>query len=126
MGELGTIFSKPDAGRTDDLGHREFIIDSKAGSKGSIYYSKRPNPWFSPPKVAATIKINTAWYRALITKLRQERQKQRMTQKQLAKTLKTRQSVISQFENGHLNPSLLFLIRYSAALGTKISFNIST
>lgn len=52
------------------------------------------------------------------------RVKHKMTQKELARKLKTRQSVISRVENGKTTPSLSFLKRLASAFGgsLKISF----
>lgn len=125
MGELGTIFSKPDQGRTDELGHREFTVRSKMGSKGAVYYATHRNPLFSPPKTKTISKIDEAWFTALVTKLRQERQSCGLSQATLAGLLKTKQSAISNFESGRTNPSLVFLIRYSRALGKKIIFSLN-
>lgn len=45
----------------------------------------------------------------------------RLTQAQLAKKLKTKQSVISRVESGQTTPSLSFLKRLAAALNTSLS-----
>jgi len=49
------------------------------------------------------------------------RVKKRLTQAQLAKKLKTRQSVISRVESGQTTPSLSLLKRLAAALNTSLS-----
>ena len=49
------------------------------------------------------------------------RVKKRLTQAQLAKKLKTRQSVISRVESGKTTPSLSFLKRLASVLGTSLS-----
>ncbi len=49
------------------------------------------------------------------------RVKKRLTQAQLAKKLKTRQSVISRVESGKSTPSLSFLKRLANVLGTSLS-----
>lgn len=48
------------------------------------------------------------------------RVKHKLTQKQLAKKLKTRQSVISRVENARTTPSLSFLKRFASAFGAKL------
>ena len=55
----------------------------------------------------------------------QERLWQHLTQQTLAQTLHTRQSVVSQFERGKTNPSLLFLRNYAQALGKKIKISLT-
>jgi len=52
------------------------------------------------------------------------RLKHKMTQKELARKLKTKQSVISRVENAQTTPSLSFLKRLASAFGgtLKISF----
>ena len=49
------------------------------------------------------------------------RVKKRLTQAQLAKKLKTKQSVISRVESGKTTPSLSFLKRLASVLGTSLS-----
>lgn len=49
------------------------------------------------------------------------RVKKRLTQAQLAKKLKTRQSVISRVESGKSTPSLSFLKRLAGVLGMSLS-----
>jgi len=49
------------------------------------------------------------------------RVKKRLTQAQLAKKLKTRQSVISRVESGQTTPSLSFLKRLASVLDTSLS-----
>ncbi|MBL7150712.1 helix-turn-helix transcriptional regulator [Candidatus Microgenomates bacterium] len=50
--------------------------------------------------------------------------KYKLTQKQLAKKLKTQQSVISRVENAQTTPTVSFLKRFASAFGAtlKISF----
>lgn len=48
------------------------------------------------------------------------RVKRKMTQKDLAKKLKTRQSVISRVENGKTTPSLSFLKRLASVFNTSL------
>ena len=49
------------------------------------------------------------------------RVKKRLTQAQLAKKLKTKQSVMSRVESGKTTPSLSFLKRLASVLGTSLS-----
>jgi ribosome-binding protein aMBF1 (putative translation factor) len=49
------------------------------------------------------------------------RNKKKLTQKQLAVEMKTSQSALSRFESGEIrNPSLNFLKKMAAALGTRL------
>lgn len=47
--------------------------------------------------------------------------KYKLTQKQLARRLRTKQSVISRVENAQTTPSLSFLKRLADALGTEVA-----
>lgn len=49
------------------------------------------------------------------------RVKKRLTQAQLAKKLKTKQSAISRVESGEITPSLSFLKRLAGVLDTSLS-----
>lgn len=49
-----------------------------------------------------------------------ERNKQNLTQEDLAKRMETKQASISRFENGNTNPSLEFLIKLAESLGKKL------
>jgi ribosome-binding protein aMBF1 (putative translation factor) len=50
------------------------------------------------------------------------RSKRKLTQKEMAVKMKTSQSALSRFESGVIeNPSLNFLKKMAAALGTKLS-----
>jgi len=53
------------------------------------------------------------------------RTKHKMTQKDLAKRLKTRQSVISRVENAQTTPSLSFLKRFAAVFGATVQIEFS-
>lgn len=59
----------------------------------------------------------------LATKLIEARLKRKMSQRDLAKKVKTSQAAISRVEAMNGNPSLSFLKRIAHALGTKISIN---
>ncbi len=51
------------------------------------------------------------------------RTKHRLTQKQLAKKLKTKQSVISRVENAQTTPTISFLKRFASAFGGRLEIN---
>ena len=51
--------------------------------------------------------------------------KYRLTQKELAKKLKTQQSVVSRVENAQTTASISFLKRFAHALGGKVEIKFS-
>ena len=57
---------------------------------------------------------------AIIRKIIESRVKEGVTQKELAKRMKTKQSAISRLESGRANPSLDFLQRLAKALNTRL------
>ena len=57
---------------------------------------------------------------AIIEKIIMARAKEGITQKELAKRMKTRQSAVSRLETGRANPSLSFLQRLAAALNSRL------
>lgn len=59
----------------------------------------------------------------LAAKIIEARLKKKMSQRDLAKKVKTSQAAISRVEAMNGNPSLFFLKRIAHALGTKISIN---
>lgn len=73
------------------------------------------NPEFR--KLWEETKIEREIARALI----RARIEKRLTQAQLAKKLKTKQSVISRVESGQSTPSLSFLKRLASVLDTSLS-----
>jgi len=56
--------------------------------------------------------------------IRNRRQKQNLTQKQLAEKLGIKQQVVSQIENGKGNPSLITLNAVVAGTGGTLAFNV--
>jgi len=56
----------------------------------------------------------------LLDKIISLRLKQKMTQKQLAKKLDTKQSAISRLEKGMINPTVDFLNKLASAFGKKL------
>jgi ribosome-binding protein aMBF1 (putative translation factor) len=60
----------------------------------------------------------------LIEKMIEKRIKRGLTQKQLARKLRTKQSAISRFESGRGNPTVNFLYNIADALGIKIKIEI--
>jgi len=49
---------------------------------------------------------------------------QSMTQAELAERANTKQSNISRFENGNINPSLEFILRLATALGKTVEIKL--
>lgn len=62
---------------------------------------------------------------ALIDALIKARAEKNMTQKQLAKTIGTKQSVISRLEIGRANPTFSFLKRLAKALNTNLEIRFN-
>jgi ribosome-binding protein aMBF1 (putative translation factor) len=58
---------------------------------------------------------------ALINKIIEARIKKKITQKELAKRMETKQSAIARFESGDINPTFDFAQRLANALNTKIN-----
>lgn len=61
---------------------------------------------------------------AIISELIAARLKQRITQKQLAEKIGTKQSVISRLESGNANSSLAFLEKIASVIGYKLSVHL--
>lgn len=61
---------------------------------------------------------------AVIEKLIQRRLKRGLTQNDLAKKMKTKQSAISRFESGSYNPTIDFLYKVADALDTKLKITV--
>lgn len=57
---------------------------------------------------------------AIVRKIIESRVKEGVTQKELAKRMKTKQSAISRLESGRANPSLDFLQRLAKALNSRL------
>jgi DNA-binding XRE family transcriptional regulator len=60
------------------------------------------------------------WHQEMLNGLKSARFSRHLTQKQLAELLGSTQSWVSSFENGRINPSIGFLLKYSALLGKKL------
>lgn len=58
----------------------------------------------------------------LIRQIISARTEKKMTQKQLAEKIGTKQSNIARLESGNYNPSFLFLQKVAGALDKKLSF----
>ncbi len=60
---------------------------------------------------------------AIVRKIIESRVKDGVTQQELAKRMKTKQSAISRLESGQANPSLNFLQRLAKALNTRLEIH---
>lgn len=60
---------------------------------------------------------------AIIRRIIEARIKEGITQKELAKKMKTKQSAISRLESGRANPSLNFLQRLAKALDSRLEIH---
>ncbi len=61
---------------------------------------------------------------SIITQVIQKRLDKKMSQKQLAEKIGTKQSAIARLEGGNANPSVAFLEKVSKALGSKLQISI--
>jgi ribosome-binding protein aMBF1 (putative translation factor) len=61
---------------------------------------------------------------SIITQVIQKRLDKKMSQKQLAEKIGTKQSAIARLEGGNTNPSVAFLEKVSKALGSKLQISI--
>lgn len=57
----------------------------------------------------------------LINKLIEARIKKKMTQKDIADRMGTKQSALARLESGHANPTISFIQKLATALGTDIT-----
>lgn len=62
---------------------------------------------------------------AVISQLISIRLKKRLTQKDVAEKLGTKQSAVARLESGNINPSLEFLQKIAQAMGYKLSIHLS-
>ena len=115
---------KPDEGRTDDLGNKEFVIKVAGGPTKHNRYYRRRNPFFTQPKSSTKPKIANDAYSELVSTLRQARYARSMTQAQLAKAVGSNQPAISRFETGSTNPSVKFLLSYAKAVEKNLGFSL--
>jgi ribosome-binding protein aMBF1 (putative translation factor) len=61
---------------------------------------------------------------SIIAQVIQKRLDKKMSQKQLAEKIGTKQSAIARLEGGNTNPSVAFLEKVSKALGSKLQISI--
>lgn len=98
----------------------KYIVEKSGGPRKVIKeVTYRRNPHYQPtPKRLRRARPDLGdWYDNLVDQLVNERLARRLTQQALASQLRTKQSVVSEFESKLANPSLLFLTRYARTLG---------
>ena len=61
---------------------------------------------------------------SIISQVIQKRLEKKMSQKQLAEKIGTKQSAIARLEGGNTKPSVAFLEKVSKALGSKLQISI--
>ena len=86
-------------------------------------YSDLRKKWMKDPK------FKKAYYDlepefAIVRAMIKMRLKNKMSQKDLAKKLGTKQPAIARFESGAYNPTISFLKKLSSALGGKLEIKI--
>ena len=69
------------------------------------------------------LKMNEAEYK-IIEEIIMARKEKKLTQKDLAELIGTKQSNISRFESGNYNPSLDFLNKLASAVGKELEVRI--
>ena len=74
-------------------------------------------------EVQNELKMNEAEYK-IIEEIILARREKKLTQKDLAELIGTRQSNISRLESGNYNPSLGFLQKVASAMGKKLEVKI--
>ncbi|MEK7219101.1 MAG: helix-turn-helix transcriptional regulator [Patescibacteria group bacterium] len=97
--------------------------EQKKSIKNMTKFSDLHKKWMQNPKFRKAyddLEPEFAIIRALI-KMRIEK---KMSQKDLAKKLGTKQPAIARFESGAYNPTLSFLKKLSTALGGKLEIKI--
>jgi len=97
--------------------------EQKKSIKDITSYSDLRKKWMKDPdfkKAYDDLEPEFAIVRAMI----KMRLKNKMSQKDLAKKLGTKQPAIARFESGAYNPTLSFLKKLSTALGGKLEIKI--
>jgi ribosome-binding protein aMBF1 (putative translation factor) len=88
-----------------------------------IPYSEVRKRWMEDPEFKKAYDALEPEY-AIIRAILKKRIESKMSQKDLAKKLGTKQSAISRLESGTYNPTLSFLKKLSTALGGKLEIKI--
>ena len=83
-------------------------------------FNKLKEDWLKDPEFKKDYDALAPEYE-LIDKIIEKRIEKRMTQKDLAQKIGTRQSAISRLESGTSNPTFGFLQKVAIGLGTKLN-----
>lgn len=97
--------------------------EQKKSIKDMTKFSDLHDKWMKDPKYKKAYDALEPEY-AIIRAILKKRIESKMSQKDLAKKLGTKQSAISRLESGTYNPTLSFLKKLSTALGGKLEIKI--
>ncbi|OGJ04920.1 transcriptional regulator [Candidatus Nomurabacteria bacterium RIFOXYC2_FULL_36_19] len=86
-------------------------------------FSDVKKEWLKDPKFRKSYDDLEPEY-SIIRAILRKRIESKMSQKDLAKKLGTKQSAISRLESGNYNPTLSFLKKLSSTLGGKLEIKI--
>ena len=86
-------------------------------------YSQLKNKYLSDSGIKKSYDALEGEY-LLIEEVIKKRIEKKLSQKDLAAKIGTKQSAISRFESGNSNPSLHFLNKIAVALGTKLRISL--
>jgi ribosome-binding protein aMBF1 (putative translation factor) len=100
-----------------------YIFKENGDKPKLIPYSKIKKEWMKDPQFKKAYDDLEPEY-AIIRAILKKRIENKMSQKDLAKKLNTKQSAISRLESGTYNPTLSFLKKLSVALGGKLEIKI--
>jgi len=99
------------------------ITDEEVGKYEPVSFSNLKKKWMKDPEFKKAYDALEPEY-AIIRAIIKKRIESKMSQKDLAKKLGTKQSAISRLESGTYNPTLSFLKKLSTALGGKLEVKI--
>jgi ribosome-binding protein aMBF1 (putative translation factor) len=99
------------------------ISDEEVGKYEPVSFSDVKKEWLKNPKFRKAYEDLQPEY-AIIHAIIKKRIASKMSQKDLAKKLGTKQSAISRLESGNYNPTLSFLKKLSTTLGGKLEIKI--
>ena len=102
---------------------KTYISDEEVGKFEPISFEETKREWLKDPKFKKAYEALEPEY-AIIRAIIKKRIESKMSQKDLAKKLGTKQSAISRLESGTYNPTLSFLKKLSIALGSKLEVKI--
>jgi len=99
------------------------VSDEEVGKYEPISFSDVKKEWLNDPKFRKSYDDLEPEY-SIIRAILRKRIESKMSQKDLAKKLGTKQSAISRLESGNYNPTLSFLKKLSSTLGGKLEIKI--